>query len=103
MTKVIVTVSLVLTLAGVVIAPQAAHSARICKSGHLYYSGSDFVAERSKAEASAVQAWRRIKARTEGADRASQMLPSNGQLHCERAATKVGWRCFVRGGPCHHT
>jgi|SRR6185437_13248630 len=84
-------------------APRTAHSMRLCKNGQLYYSGSEFHAEKSKAEASAVEAWRRVKARTAGADRASRMFPRNGQLLCERAATKSGWRCFVRGGPCHQT
>jgi hypothetical protein len=85
------------------IAPQTAHSARICKSGHLYYSGSEFRANRSEAQASAIDAWRRIKATTEGAARAAGMFPHREQLHCERATTKEGWRCFVRGGPCHPT
>jgi hypothetical protein len=85
------------------IAPQTAHSAPICKSGHLYYGGSEFHANRSEARASAVDAWRRIKAATEGAARAANMFPHNEQLLCERAVTKEGWRCFVRGGPCHQT
>ena len=85
------------------IAPRTAHSARICKGGHLYYSGSEFQAQRSEAEASAIQAWRRVKARTQGADQAAQMFPAKAQLHCESAVTKTGWRCFVRGGRCHHT
>lgn len=85
------------------IAPQGADAALICKSGHLYYGGSEFHADRSQARASAIAAWRRVKARTEGAARAANTFPHNEQLHCERATTKEGWRCFVRGGPCHRT
>ncbi len=85
------------------IAPQSADGALICKSGHLYYGGSEFHANRSEARASAIDAWRRIKATTEGAARAAHMFPHNDQLHCERATTKEGWRCFVRGGSCHRT
>jgi hypothetical protein len=83
--------------------PQTAYSALICKSGHLYYGGSEFHANRSEAEASAINAWRRVKATTEGVARAARMFPHKDQLHCERATTKEGWRCFVRGGPCHQT
>jgi hypothetical protein len=85
------------------IAPQASVAALICKDGHLHYGGSEFHADRSEATASAIDAWRRIKAATEGASRAAKMFPLNEQLHCERATTKEGWRCFVRGGPCHKT
>ena len=85
------------------IAPQAAHSALICKSGHLHYGGSEFHTNRLEAEASAIDAWRRIKAGTQGSARASRMFPPMEQLRCERAATKAGWRCFVRGGRCHQT
>ena len=85
-----------------VLAPQAAEAARICKNGRLYYSGSDFHADRSEAVASAVEAWRRIKAASEGTSRAQKMFPHTEQLHCEQATTKEGWRCFVRGGHCHH-
>ena len=84
------------------VAPQSAEAARICKAGHLYYGGSEFHADRSEAQASAIHAWRRIKAETEGTSRASRMFPPTEQVHCERATTKEGWRCFVRGGPCHH-
>jgi len=83
-------------------APQAADAARICKGGRLYYSGSEFHADRSEAVASAVDAWRRVKAADEGTSRAHRMFPHTEQLHCERAMTKEGWRCFVRGGHCHH-
>jgi hypothetical protein len=83
------------------IAPQTAGAAVICVNGHLHYGGSEFHANRSEAAASAIDAWRRVKASTEGAARAARMFPHKEQLHCERATTKEGWRCFVRGGPCH--
>jgi hypothetical protein len=83
--------------------PQAAEAARICKAGHIYYGGSEFHAHRSEAEASAIHAWRRVKAATEGTSHASRMFPPMDQLRCEQAASKEGWRCFVRGGPCHQT
>jgi hypothetical protein len=83
------------------IAPRAADAALICVGGHLHYGGSEFHANRSEAEASAINAWRRVKATSEGAARAARMFPPKEQLHCERATTKEGWRCFVRGGPCH--
>ena len=83
------------------VAPRAADAALICVGGHLHYGGSEFHANRSEAEASAIEAWRRVKATTEGAERAARMFPHKEQLHCERATTGEGWRCFVRGGPCH--
>jgi len=92
--------SLILVLA---IAPHVAEAALICKSGHLYYGGSEFYTNRLQAEASAIQAWRRIKASTDGAARAANMFPEKRQLHCAHATTGDGWRCFVRGGPCHAT
>jgi hypothetical protein len=82
-------------------APLSAQAALICKSGHLYYGGSEFYANRLQAEASAIHAWRRIKAATYGAARAAKMFPEKEQLHCARATTGEGWRCFVRGAPCH--
>jgi hypothetical protein len=85
------------------IGPHSAEAALICKSGHLYYGGSEFHANRLEAEASGIEAWRRIKAATYGATRAAKMFPDEGQLHCARATTREGWRCFVRGGPCHAT
>ena len=85
------------------IAPRVAEAALICKSGHLYYGGSEFHANRLQAEASAIQAWRRIKASTYGATRAANMFPEKRQLHCAHATTGDGWRCFVRGGPCQAT
>ncbi|MBV9427314.1 MAG: hypothetical protein JO084_06305 [Bradyrhizobiaceae bacterium] len=88
-------------MAMLLIAPEAADAARICKNGHLHYGGSAFHADRAEAQASAIDAWRRIKA-GEGTARASRMSPPLEQVHCERATTGEGWRCFVRGGPCHH-
>lgn len=81
-------------------APRAADAALICSGGHLHYGGSEFHASRSEATASAVEAWRRVRAQREGA-RAERMFPHGDQLQCERATTQEGWRCFVRGGPCH--
>lgn len=82
------------------IAPRAAEAALICSGGHLHYGGSEFHASRSEATASAVEAWRRVRVQREGA-RAERMFPLKEQLQCERATTQDGWRCFVRGGPCH--
>ena len=89
-------------LAMLSVAPHAADAARICKNGHFHYGGSAFHADRSQAQAGAIDAWRRIKAASEGTVRASRMFPPLEQVHCERAVTREGWRCFVRGGPCHH-
>jgi hypothetical protein len=83
------------------IGPDFADAALICKGGHL--GGSGFYSNRLEAEASAIQAWRRIKAATNGATRVAEMFPDAKQLHRARAATRDGWRCFVRGGPCHAT
>ena len=85
------------------IGPDFADAALICKGGHLYYGGSGFYSNRLEAKASAIQAWRRIKAATYGATRVAKMFPDAKQLHCARATTRDGWRCFVRGGPCHAT
>jgi hypothetical protein len=87
-----------LTLA---IAPISAKEPLICKSGHLHYGGSEFHANRLQAEASAIDAWRRIREAAGGPIHADKMFPPKEQLHCARATTGEGWRCFVRGGPCH--
>jgi hypothetical protein len=79
-------------------APHFAEAASICKDGHMLYGGSGFYANRLKAENSAIQAWRRIKAASNA--HAETMFPEKEQLHCARPATGHGWRCFVRGGPC---
>lgn len=55
------------------IMPHLAEAALICKSGHLHYAGSGFYANRLQAEASAIQAWRHIKADTHGATRAASI------------------------------
>jgi hypothetical protein len=85
------------------IMPHLAEAALICKSGHLHYAGSGFYANRLQAEASAIQAWRHIKADTHGATRAASMFPEPELLLGAAATTGDGWRCFVRGGPCHTT
>jgi hypothetical protein len=91
------------TLLMATIIPHHAEAALICKSGHLHYGGSGFYANRLPAEASAIQVWRHIKADTHGATRAASVFPEKEQLHCAAATTGDGWRCFVRGGPCHTT
>jgi len=88
------------TLLLLAIEPRSAEAARICKGGHLYYGGSEFYVNRLQAEASAVRAWRRIKALTYGATRAANMFPEKEQMRCARATASEGWRCFVRGGRC---
>jgi hypothetical protein len=86
-----------LTLA---VAPISAKEPLICKDGHLHYGGSEFHANRLQAEASAIDAWRRIRTAS-GPTHPDKMFPQKEQLHCARATTGEGWRCFVRGGPCH--
>jgi hypothetical protein len=81
----------------------SASAARICKDGHVYYSGSGFYRNRLQAEASAVRAWRAIKAHTYGATAAANMFPPSKQVHCAHATGNEGWRCFVRGGACKAT
>src|SRR5262249_30992818 len=31
----------------------------------------------------------------------ANMYPASNQIHCKHAPRNEGWRCFVRGGPCH--
>jgi hypothetical protein len=83
------------------IASASAKPALICKDGHVHYGGSEFHANRLEAEASALDAWRRGKAISVGRARADSMFPEKKQLHCARTTTGEGWRCFVRGEPCH--
>lgn len=83
------------------IGPVFSREPLICKSGHLHYGGSEFHANRLQAEASAIDAWRRIRAASGGPTHADTTFPRKEQLHCARATTGEGWRCFVRGGPCH--
>jgi hypothetical protein len=79
----------------------AAKPALICKDGHAHYGGSEFHANRLEAAASAIDAWRRVKAISVGRNRADAMFPEKEQLRCARTTIGDGWRCFVRGGPCH--
>ena len=83
------------------IASVSAKPALICKDGHVHYGGSEFHANRFEAEASAIDAWRRVKAISVGRTRADSMFPEKEQLLCARTTTGEGWRCFVRGGSCH--
>jgi hypothetical protein len=89
------------TCLALAIAPAFAKQPLICKGGHVHYGGSEFHANRLQAEASAIDAWRRIRAAAGGPTHADKMFPQKEQLHCARATTGEGWRCFVRGGPCH--
>jgi hypothetical protein len=81
----------------------SAQAALICKDGRLHYGGSGFYSNRQEAEASAIEAWRRVRAGSVGASRAAKMFAKSEQLHCARATSGEGWRCFVRGGHCHAT
>ena len=83
------------------IASASAKPALICKDGHVHYGGSEFHANRLEAQASAIDAWRRVKAISLGRTRADSMFPEEKQLRCARASAGEGWRCFVRGEPCH--
>lgn len=94
----VATAAAYLTLA---IAPISAKQPLICKDGHLHYGGSEFHTDKLKAQASAIDAWRHIRTASGGATHADKMFPQKEQLHCARATTGEGWRCFVRGGPCH--
>jgi hypothetical protein len=91
-------VLLILTIASL-----SAQAALICKDGYLHHGGSGFYANRLEAEASAIEAWRRVRAGNVGASRAAKSFPKSEQLHCARATTGEGWRCFVRGSRCHAT
>src|SRR5262249_43771885 len=42
-----------------------------------------------------------IQAELHGARAAANMYPPSNQIHCQHAPGNEGWRCFVRGGPCH--
>ena len=103
MTGRVIVVSLALALLMAVATPPSAEAALICSNGFLHYGGSGFFADRAQAEASAIDAWRQVKAQNVGADRAATMLPLSHQMHCSRATGGEGWRCFVRGGHCHAT
>src|SRR5215469_5152810 len=70
--------------------PPPAGAALICKNGFLHYGGSGFYAQRLQAEASAIEAWRRIKARSVGAERAATMFPPSEQMQCAPATRGEG-------------
>ena len=84
-------------------ASNTATAARVCIGGQFHYGGSGLHHDRVHAQASAVQAWRAIQARSHGARSAANMYPDSQQIHCQHAHGNEGWRCFVRGGPCHTT
>ena len=84
-------------------ASNTATAARVCIGGHFHYGGSGLHHDRVHAEASAVRAWRAIQAESHGARAAANMYPGSNQIRCQHATGHEGWRCFVRGGPCHIT
>ena len=94
-------ITLAVTLSLPVCAPNMAAAARVCIGGHFHYGGSELHHDRIHAEASAVRAWRAIQAKSHGARAAADMYPGSKQIHCQSAPGNAGWRCFVRGGPCH--
>jgi len=83
------------------LASNAATAARVCIGGQFHYSGSGLHHDRVPAQVSAVRAWRAIQAKSHGERRAADMYPDTKNIHCQRAPGNEGWRCFVRGGPCH--
>jgi hypothetical protein len=94
-------VALPVTISLLALAPNTATAARVCIAGHFHYGGSELHHDRIHAEASAVRAWRAIQAASHGAKAAANMYPGSNQIHCQHARGNAGWRCFVRGGPCH--
>jgi hypothetical protein len=84
-------------------ASNTATAARVCIGGHFHYGGSGLHHDRVHAEASAVLAWRAIQAQSHGARAAANMYPGSNQIRCQHPTGHEGWRCFVRGGPCHIT
>ena len=42
-----------------------------------------------------------LQAESRGARAAANMYPASNRIHCQHAPGNEGWRCFVRGGPCH--
>jgi hypothetical protein len=93
--------TLVVTICLLAFAPNTATAARVCIGGHFHYGGSELHHDRIHAEASAVRAWRAIQAKSQGARAAANMYAGSKQIHCQHAPSNEGWRCFVRGGPCH--
>jgi hypothetical protein len=96
-------VTLLVAIVLLAVAPNSASAARVCIGGHFHYGGSELHPDRIHAQASAVRAWRAIQAQSRGAKAAANMFPPSNQIHCQRAHGNEGWRCFVRGGPCHAT
>ena len=82
-------------------ASNTATAARVCIAGRFHYGGSGLHHDRVHAQASAVRAWRAIQAESHGARPAANMYPASNQIHCKHGPGNEGWRCFVRGGPCH--
>src|SRR5262249_45652199 len=82
-------------------ASNTATAARVCIAGRYHYGGSGLHHDRVHAQASAVRAWRAVQAESHGARAASNMFPARNQIQCKHALGSEGWRCFVRGGPCH--
>src|SRR5262249_51333117 len=82
-------------------ASNAATAARVYIGGHFYYGGSGLYHHRVHAQAKGVRGWRGIHAEAQGARAAANMYPASNQIHCKHAPRNEGWRCFVRGGPCH--
>jgi hypothetical protein len=94
-------VTLPVTILLLASASNTATAARVCIGGHFHYGGSGLHHDRVHAQASAVRAWRAIQAESHGARAAANMYPASNQIHCQHARGNEGWRCFVRGGPCH--
>jgi hypothetical protein len=94
-------VTLAVTILLLASASNTATAARVCIGGHFHYGGSGLHHDRVHAQASAVRAWRAIQAQSHGARAAANMYPASNQIHCKHAPGNEGWRCFVRGGPCH--
>src|SRR5215475_8795992 len=60
-------------------ASNTATAARVCIGGHFHYGGSRLHHDRVHAEASAVRAWRAIRAESLGARAAANMYPGSNQ------------------------
>ena len=93
--------TLVVTISLLAFATNTAMAARVCIGVHFHYGGSELHHDRIHAEASAVRAWRAIQAQSPGVRAAAGMYPGSNQIHCQHAPGNEGWRCFVRGSPCH--
>jgi hypothetical protein len=95
--------TLLATILLLALASNTATAARVCIAGHFHYGGSELHPDRVHAEVSAVRAWRAVQAASHGAKAAANMYPASNQIQCQHAPGNAGWRCFVRGGPCHVT